>query len=236
MLHNLVSSASDRTVNRRNGRREAPKKRRNKRLAVQHLEARHLLAGDVGAVLDDIGTLTVTGDDANNAIRVDSVQRAKQDSTAVTGGLTSVFLDADILSAVNLAILGVSDDVQEPAEGFGDGVGFPINDATTFEFTTDGGFAPLGGTIEHDGTLTLGVVDTTIELVVGEFSIGFDPERAGNEFPSGDEVNVTSGFFVEDTQDLGIILFDVGTPGSLELDDSSLSIGDADLLVSPEFA
>jgi hypothetical protein len=176
--------------------------------------------------------LVVTGDDADNAIRVDSVQRAKQDSTAVTGGLTSVFLDAGILSAVSLAILGVSDDVQAPAEGFGEGVGFPINAATTFEFTTEDGLTPLGGTIEHDGTLTLGILDAEGELTdgtvdVGEFTIGFDATRVSEN---------TSGFFVLDNKQLDRILFDVGTPGSLALDDSSLSIGDADLLVSPEFA
>ena len=106
-------------------------------------------------------------------------------------------------------------------------VGFAITPETSFEFSTEPEFAPLGGTIEHEGTVTLGVIGTDVSVTVGAFTIGFDAQRISE---------TTSGFFVLDNEDLDIILFDVGTRGSLALDDSSLSIGEADLLVSAEFA
>jgi hypothetical protein len=215
---------------RRKGQLRAQQKssRLAKRLLVQNLEPRNLLAGDVGAeIVDD--TLYVTGDSSSNSIRIDAVQRTRQDSIGVTGGVTSVSLDPAVLAAVRLQVTG-AENTTDPIAGLD--VGFPINDETDFEFTTDHGFTPLKGTIEHDGTLALGVLDpdgelTDVEVIVGDFTIGFDPERISD---------TTSGFFVADNQDLDFILFDVGIPGFLEIEDSSLSIGDADLLVSDAFA
>ena len=90
-------------------------------------------------------------------------------------------------------------------------------------FREGSGFTPIGGEITHAGTVSFNS-DT---VTVGDFTIGFDPSRIGDD---------ASGFFVEDTvAGLGI-LFDVGVPGALAVGDDDLTIADADLLVSPEFA
>ncbi|NJR62324.1 MAG: hypothetical protein HC769_28005 [Cyanobacteria bacterium CRU_2_1] len=65
-------------------------------------------------------------------------------------------------------------------------------------------------------------------LTVGNFSIGFDASRV---------TNAASGFFVADT--LGstdTVLFDISTPGTLAVENGTLLLNDADLLVSPELA
>ncbi len=198
--------------------------RRTKRLAVQQLESRRLLAGDLIAEVTD-GTLFVSGDNADNSVRIDTIERVKQDSTRVSGGVTSVFLDPIVLAVAGLEIEGAANTVQ-PADGPFQ-VGFAITEATDFEFTTDGGLSPLGGSIEHEGTVVLGFLASDATVTVGDFTIGFDAARASDK---------ASGFFVADTfSGLGI-LFDVGAPGLLEVGESTLSVADADLLVSPEFA
>lgn len=145
---------------------------------------------------------------------------------SVAGGQTSVLLDTETLSeAASLNLSGVSPEVIVPGE-IGDGsVAFGINSTdadapTTFGY--DQGLSDFGGVIEHTGSVFFN--DGTIE--VGNFRIGFDADRVGDE---------TSGFFVESTTGIEAILFDVGTPDSLTADESGLVIG-ADLLVSAGFA
>ena len=65
------------------------------------------------------------------------------------------------------------------------------------------------------------------QLTVGEFSIGLDESRIN-------ETN--SGLFIADNADTGTILFDISDPGLLSIDNDRLTIAEADLLLSPEFA
>ena len=144
----------------------------------------------------------------------------------VDSGNTSVFLDLPTLESAAGITLVEADSTGEPfSEDFQ--VGFPIDEGTYFTFEADS-FAPVSGSIEHSGTVTLGLGED--EVTVGDFSIGYDATRVSE---------TTSGFFVADTteDDLELeILFDVGIPGSLSADAESLEIAEADLLVAPEFA
>ena len=140
----------------------------------------------------------------------------------VESGVTSVFLDLPLLeTAAGLALTGVDSDAEPFSDTFQ--VGFAITDDTDFSFDTDP-FTPVGGSIEHEGTVTFN--DT---ITVGDFSIGFDGDRVSD---------AASGFFVADTvegNDLEI-LFDIGAPGVLNTTEDELTIADADLLLAPEFA
>ncbi|MDJ0736027.1 MAG: PEP-CTERM sorting domain-containing protein [Nostocaceae cyanobacterium] len=152
-------------------------------------------------------------------------QVARAANFFVDSGVTSVFLDTDILSGVGLNLTGTVGDVAEPAsDEFL--VGFNITPDTDFSFSDEGGFTLLGGSIEHEGGVVFNS-DTPGELAVGNFSIGFD----------GDRVNDTTGatgFFVQDTLTTGAVLFDVASvvPAA---DDNSLTIN-GDLLVSSQLA
>jgi hypothetical protein len=84
--------------------------------------------------------------------------------------------------------------------------------------------APLAGRITHTGTVTF-----NNEVTVGDFEIGFDGDRI-------DQSTGATGFFVKDTFSLDAILFDIAEPATVDLDDPELTVGPADLLVSPEFA
>ncbi|MEL6399388.1 MAG: hypothetical protein AAFR26_09920 [Cyanobacteria bacterium J06626_4] len=147
---------------------------------------------------------------------------------AVETGTTSVFLDLALLEAAAGLVL---DSVDSAATPFSDNfqVGFAINDETDFTYTAMP-FAPTGGSIEHDGTITLDTVDNpNADITVGEFSIGFDPSRV---------TDTASGFFVADTiEGNGLdILFDISVPGLVNATAADLTIAETDLLLSPEFA
>ncbi|HIK45448.1 MAG TPA: hypothetical protein IGR64_11270, partial [Leptolyngbyaceae cyanobacterium M65_K2018_010] len=107
-------------------------------------------------------------------------------------------------------------------------VGFAITPETDFSYRLP--FSPVGGTLEHDGTVTFGLVaDPHTQITVGEFSIGFDPARVSS---------MASGFFVADTlpdNDLDI-LFDLSVPGMVEASELALTLAEADLLLAPELA
>jgi hypothetical protein len=148
-----------------------------------------------------------------------------EQATAATfvleNGVTSVFLDLPTLQSVGLNLTGTNGIVPPVSSAFL--VGFAITPATNFTFTTEGGFAPISGTIEHSGSVTFNNA-----LTVGNFSIGFDPARA---------IGNASGFFVKDTITTGAALFDVAAPSSLLFNESTLKLDlTADLLVSPELA
>ena len=149
-------------------------------------------------------------------------------------GVTSVYLDFDLLEDVaGISLVSADSDV-EPEDRFAFlpefQVGFEITDETDFRFEPVG-FVPVGGSIEHAGTITLAVGEA--QVTVGEFSIGYNAARASER---------RSGFFVADTLDdaLGLgILFDLGIPATAEvsgIDGDDLNLGDADLLLSPELA
>ncbi len=151
----------------------------------------------------------------------------------VLGGRTSVVLDtATLEAAAGLVLSSVSPEVESPGSLPGS-VAFPINarDAsapllpTSFTYDPNDFLGSFAGTIEHDGS----VLFNADVIEVGNFTIGFDPARAGT---LGGEA---SGFFVESTTGIAAILFDLRNPSLLDPAASTLTIG-ADLLVSPEFA
>ncbi len=150
----------------------------------------------------------------------------------VAGGQTSVVLDTETLAAAaSLELSGVSDAVIVPGTLEGS-VAFPINarDAgdgllpTTFSYDTGDFLGTFSGTIEHEGSVLFN--DDTVE--VGNFTIGFDPARAGTLGGNA------SGFFVASTVGIEAILFDVANPSGLSANLLGAQI-EADLLVSPEF-
>ena len=148
-----------------------------------------------------------------------------QNTSTVNSGNTSVFLDLETLeSAAGITLVGADSSGTAFDDSFQ--VGFPIIEDTDFTFEIEP-FSPLAGTIEHSGTVTLGLGEA--EVTLGEFSLGFNPERISE---------TASGFFVADTtaDELGLeILFDVGAPGSLSTDGEFVVSG-ADLLLAPELA
>ena len=146
-------------------------------------------------------------------------------TSTVDSGTTSIFLDLPLLESAEGITLVSANNADSPfSNNFQ--IGFPIIEDGNFTFETDP-FAPVDGTVEHSGTVTLGLDDT--QVTVGEFSIGFDASRVSD---------TASGFFVADTIEDALdleILFDVGTPGDVATDEG-LTISEADLLVAPEFA
>ncbi|MEO1187040.1 MAG: hypothetical protein AAFX46_21250, partial [Cyanobacteria bacterium J06636_27] len=145
---------------------------------------------------------------------------------AVESGVTSVFLDLPLLEeAAGLTLVGTDTDATPFSENFQ--VGFAITEDTDFSFAPVP-FTPLGGTIEHSGTITLGLGGA--EATVGEFSIGYDASRVSE---------TASGFFVADTLEdaLGLeVLFDLSAPGTATVSGEDLEISGSDLLLAPEVA
>lgn len=143
----------------------------------------------------------------------------------VNSGTTSVSLDLPLLElAAGITLVDADTDGEAFSEEFQ--LGFPIVEDTDFSFETEP-FAPVGGTIEHSGTLTFDFNDT--EVIVSDFSIGFDASRVSN---------TASGFFVSDTTEDALnleIVFDISAPGNINTDEG-LTISEADLLVAPELA
>ncbi|MBF1999396.1 MAG: alkaline phosphatase [Synechococcales cyanobacterium M58_A2018_015] len=145
----------------------------------------------------------------------------------VDSGVTSVFLDLPLLeSAAGLTFVGAESEAEPFSDQFQ--VGFGITDATDFQFSLPP-FTPIGGSIEHSGTVTFNLGAAATPITIGNFSIGFDPERVSE---------TTSGFFVADTLDTNPleIVFDLGAPGSVTVEDDQLVISNADLLLAPELA
>ena len=144
----------------------------------------------------------------------------------VESGVTSVFLDLPLLEeAAGLTLVGTDSDAEPFSEEFQ--VGFAITEDTDFSLAPVP-FTPLDGAIEHSGTITLGLGDA--EATIGEFSIGFDASRVSD---------TASGFFVADTLEdpLGLeILFDLSSPGTINVSGENLEISEADLLLAPELA
>ncbi|MEM6716149.1 MAG: hypothetical protein AAF622_13845, partial [Cyanobacteria bacterium P01_C01_bin.147] len=177
-----------------------------------------------------LGLAELTGADVGDA-RIDAVSATEAEPIpefTVEAGTTSVFLDLELLEAAAGLVL---ESVDSEATPFSDNfqVGFAINDETDFTYTVEP-FAPVGGSIEHDGTITFDTVaNPAADITVGEFSIGFDPSRV---------TDTASGFFVADTIDgNGLdILFDISVPGIVDATAADLTIAETDLLLSSEFA
>ncbi len=179
-----------------------------------------LVSAEFAAVLQDLGfaAADLTGADVGDAqVNADTAH-------FISGGTTSVFLDlATLSSAANLNLTGADSAGTPFSSDFQ--VGFPVTEASNFRYSTDGGLALFGETIKHKGTVTFNDA-----LTVGDFDITAIGGRA-------DASN--SGLVVISTAPgalNGLILFDIGNPGGLSADSSSLTVTDADLRVAPEFA
>jgi hypothetical protein len=178
-----------------------------------------LVSPELAGVLGNEALIGVDVGDALVEAKVALLQQRQ-----IHDGVTSVGLDSDALAAAGLSLTG-ADGTVDPAPGGLFQVGFPIGEDTNFQFSLTGGtLAPLAGVVTHTGTVTFNDAVT-----VGDFEIGFDAARASDETGA-------SGFYVRDTFSLGAILFDVGVPDNVALQDPDFTLGPADLLVSPEFA
>jgi hypothetical protein len=196
------------------------------RLQAENLEQRQMLAGDVVASLTG-DELRVIGDQFANSVQLRSVEREVADTRIANDGVTSVSLDLKTLEdAAGLRLASTAGTVP-PADTFQ--VGFDITEASTFQFATENGFELIGGSIEHTGTVTFEIIGPEASSVtLGDFSIGFDASRISD---------LASGFFVADTASGGFLpVFDLSAPGVVDFADPDLTIGDVDLLLSPELA
>ena len=155
---------------------------------------------------------------------------ATADTVDLVGGQTSVLLDTAALEDLaSLSLSGVTGDVIVPGNLGPDSVAFGINPRngnlpTTFSYDPDDFLNTFSGSIEHSGSVLFN--DDTVE--VGDFTIGFDANRAGGFG------GAASGFFVESTAGIAAILFDIENPTNLVATETELTI-EADLLVSAEF-
>ena len=146
----------------------------------------------------------------------------------IQDGTTSVSLDTSLLrTTTELSFDSLDNTVEPAAEGLW--FGFDITEESDFQFSTEDGFVPIEGEIEHTVTVTF---DTPVGAVtVGDFTIGFDAER---------QTDNLSGFFVQNTVDgavpNGAIIFDVSNRGDLAAEGTELNLSNTDLLVAPEFA
>ena len=194
------------------------------------------------------GLMTSVSEDSSISVSQDGAVNAG----LVQDGTTSVNLDVEtIASATGLTLADAVDTtVSFPADF---GVGFDITEESTLVVDqntgaplpvgadpTDG--TPLFGEIEHTGIVTF----TTAEgnITVGDFAIGFDPDRIPDDALDM-HTPQPSGFFVANSVEgelEGAILFDVSIsdPESVQITDTGLTVGSADspadLLVSEEFA
>ena len=172
--------------------------------------------------------------------------------TLIQDGTTSVALDVETLtSAAGLTLASADGEVESIPADFG--VGFDIIEESTFVVDKNTGAPiPVGadpsdgtflfGEIEHTGTVTF--TSEAGPITVGDFAIGFDPDRIPDDALDMDTPQ-PSGFFVANSVEGaldGAILFDVSfdDSASIEITDTGLIVGSADspadLLVSEEFA
>jgi hypothetical protein len=145
-------------------------------------------------------------------------------NSKVNSGVTSVALDTELLkSAAGLTLDRTNNTVAPASDKYA--VGFGIKHDSDLTYNNKNGFTPVGGTIEHSGTVTF-KTDSLGPVTVGDFSVGYDGDRKSDK---------ASGFYVKDIAGTGAILFDVSNPDSLTANPRNLNVGRADLLVSPEF-
>ncbi|NEQ83920.1 MAG: PEP-CTERM sorting domain-containing protein [Moorea sp. SIO2I5] len=157
-----------------------------------------------------------------------------------TGGKESFRFDADglaVLESIGLSIdLGSIESTAEPEPGFSFAFGLlpPSSDpsvrGTTSNFLYDDEtdfYVPLGGAEEFFGNAFFDVDTTKLalepQLEIGDFSITFDSNFE---------------FFVTDTANTGLRLFDVDSPGDpiIDLTTQTWTLEDIDILISQEFS
>ncbi|HBB34975.1 MAG TPA: hypothetical protein DDZ80_05350 [Cyanobacteria bacterium UBA8803] len=147
----------------------------------------------------------------------------------IGSGTTSLNLDLELLEDLGLSFNSASDTVT-PANGFSFGFDMLPPSSTVlgtdFTFSYDDAtdtFTPLGGTIEHSGSLLFDVDTDKLTLFptleIGNFSIGFD-----------------GGYFIRDTFSTGLRLFDLVINTKPVVAGKDLQISDIDLLIAPDFA
>lgn len=145
--------------------------------------------------------------------------RAEAAKYQVQSGVTSVYHDLEAFRQIGLDLTGSNNTVTPINSNYI--VGFGITPATNFTFSDTNGFTPISGTIEHTGTVTF-----NNQTTIGNFSVGFDPNRA---------INNASGLFLKDTLS-DLILFDLSAPETVSLNANSLILDQVTLFISPEFA
>jgi hypothetical protein len=145
--------------------------------------------------------------------------RAEAAKYQVQSGVTSVYHDLEAFSQIGLDLTGSNNTVTPINNDYI--VGFSIAPTTNFTFSDTNGFTPLSGTIEHTGTVTFNNQNT-----VGNFSVGYDPQRANNN---------ASGLFLKDTFSQ-LILFDLSAPETVSLNGNNLILDQITLFFSPELA
>ncbi len=161
-------------------------------LVVSHSDL--LVSPEFAGLLLELGLADadLTGADVGDA-SVDAMTSVRQ-QRLVDDGATSVVLDAPLLESVGLKLAGADPTADSALDG---GVGFRIEDSSTFQFliASDGSdLLPLGGLITHTGTVTFEIEgeEGPSLLTVGDFSIGFDADRIPRIRPSQRSVASTS--------------------------------------------
>ncbi len=146
----------------------------------------------------------------------------------VQDGTASVELNTALLeSAVDLTLISVENTADPISDDFR--FGFDIAESSDFLFSDDNGFTPLEGEIELTGTITFS--HPVGDITIGDFDIGFDSSRRTENISGLFLENNVDGLFPE-----GTILLDISNLESIEINEGTLNIGSADLLLAPEFA
>ena len=110
---------------------------------------------------DVLGDEDLIGADVGDA-RIDAVISGDAASATVESGVTSVFLDTELLeSAAGLELTGANSE-GIPAEGDFQ-AGFEITEASDLTLNLEDGLTPVSGTLEHTGTVSF-----DLETPVGE--------------------------------------------------------------------
>jgi len=177
------------------------------------------------------GVVSIVDHQFPNSVEV-TVQRTTPSSTpnTVQGGQTNVRLDTALLQSAGLQVTG-SASTLTPASTYT--VSYPIFSGT-FRYDSSP-FAARAGSIDHRGSFTF----NNGQVIVSNLRIAFDTLRV---------TEANSGFYVVGTVEVNndeagpsallgegeVILFDVGNPQSLSATTTSLRLGEANLLVSPE--
>ena len=147
-----------------------------------------------------------------------SVAARAQSVYLIDSGTMSIRLDEPFLSAAGLTVTTIAD-TATPALGFD--AGFDITDTTDFCFTIDPVFTAVHGSIRHSGSINFdqGKLGT---FAVGNFQLAYG-------------IVTPDKFELYDTL-LGTRLFELGEPDATTLTGKDFAFGNADLIVTPEFA
>ena len=143
----------------------------------------------------------------------------------VTGGQSTITLDAEVLASGGLTLVGTGPFIMQIAPR--DANEFP----TTFAYDTEDFDATASGKIDHFGQIQVSPSDPEVFVPIESVTIFRDRSREGS---LGGKA---SGYFVQNNPVVGpvIDLFDLATFDTLSAGETALTI-EADLLIAPEFA